>query len=181
MNGSFYSRERPVWAADSRRGAEKNARAGVFPVASPGAVCYNAHQKTGGAGRAAPAAYGKERDFMFRFRNDYSQGAHPRVLEAVAACNLEGNDGYGADPHCARAAGLIRALCAAPDAAVHFFVGGTSANLTAIAAFLRPWECVLAPDTGHINVHEGGAAESTGHKILGLPTPDGKLRPPHGR
>lgn len=114
---------------------------------------------------------------MFRFRNDYSQGAHPRVLEAVAACNLEGNDGYGADPHCARAAGLIRALCAAPDAAVHFFVGGTAANLTAIAAFLRPWECVLAPDTGHINVHEGGAAESTGHKILGLPTPDGKLRP----
>ena len=114
---------------------------------------------------------------MFNFRNDYSQGAHPRVLEAVAACNLEGNPGYGADPHCARAAGLIRQLCAAPDAAVHFFIGGTSANLTAIAAFLRPWECVLAPDTGHINVHEGGAAEAAGHKIIGLPTPDGKLRP----
>lgn len=114
---------------------------------------------------------------MFNFRNDYSQGAHPRVLEAVAACNLEGCPGYGADPHCERAAGLIRQLCAAPDAAVHFFIGGTAANLTAIAAFLRPWECVLAPDTGHINVHEGGAAEAAGHKILGLPTPDGKLRP----
>lgn len=114
---------------------------------------------------------------MFNFRNDYSQGAHPRVLEAVAACNLEGNPGYGTDRHCARAADLIRTLCAAPDAAVHFFIGGTSANLTAIAAFLRPWECVLAPDTGHINVHEGGAAEAAGHKILGLPCPDGKLRP----
>lgn len=114
---------------------------------------------------------------MFKFRNDYSQGAHPRALEAVAACNLEGNPGYGTDPHCERAAGLIRQLCAAPDAAIHFFIGGTAANLTAIAAFLRPWECVLAPDTGHINVHEGGAAEAAGHKILGLPTPDGKLRP----
>lgn len=114
---------------------------------------------------------------MFRFRNDYSQGAHPRVLEAVAACNLEGNDGYGADAHSRRAAALIRELCAAPDAAVHFFVGGTAANLTAIAAFLRPWECVLCPDTGHINVHEGGAAEAAGHKILSLPTAGGKLRP----
>lgn len=114
---------------------------------------------------------------MFQFRNDYSQGAHPRVLEAVAACNLEGCPGYGADPHCGRAAGLIRELCAAPDAAVHFFVGGTAANLTAIAAFLRPWECVLCPDTGHINVHEGGAVEASGHKIIGLPCPDGKLRP----
>lgn len=114
---------------------------------------------------------------MFRFRNDYSQGAHPRVLEAIAACNLEGNDGYGTDPHSGRAAALIRELCAAPGAAVHFFVGGTAANLTAIAAFLRPWECVLCPDTGHINVHEGGAAEAAGHKILGLPTSDGKLRP----
>lgn len=114
---------------------------------------------------------------MFNFRNDYSQGAHPRVLEAVAACNLEGCPGYGTDRHCQHAAALIRAQCAAPDAAIHFFIGGTSANLTAIAAFLRPWECVLAPDTGHINVHEGGAAEAAGHKILGLPSPDGKLRP----
>ena len=114
---------------------------------------------------------------MFNFRNDYSQGAHPRVLEAIAACNFEGNPGYGADPHSRRAADLIRQLCAAPAAAVHFFVGGTAANLTAIAAFLRPWECVLCPDTGHINVHEGGAAEAAGHKIMSLPTPDGKLRP----
>lgn len=114
---------------------------------------------------------------MFNFRNDYSQGAHPRVLEAIAACNFEGSPGYGADPHCGRAAALIRQLCAAPDAAVHFFVGGTAANLTVIAAFLRPWECVLCPDTGHINVHEGGAAEAAGHKIMSLPTPDGKLRP----
>lgn len=114
---------------------------------------------------------------MLNFKNDYSEGAHPKVLEAIAALNLEGNVGYGADPYCQRAADLIRDLCQAPDAAVHFFVGGTSANLTAIAAFLRPWEAVIAPVTGHINVHEGGAVEASGHKILAVPTSDGKLRP----
>ena len=114
---------------------------------------------------------------MLNFKNDYSEGAHPKVLEAIAALNLEGNVGYGADPYCQRAADLIRDLCQAPDAAVHFFVGGTSANLTAIAAFLRPWEAVIAPVTGHINVHEGGAVEASGHKILAVPTTDGKLRP----
>ena len=71
---------------------------------------------------------------MLNFKNDYSEGAHPKVLEAIAALNLEGNVGYGADPYCQRAADLIRDLCQAPDAAVHFFVGGTSANQTAIAA-----------------------------------------------
>lgn len=114
---------------------------------------------------------------MLNFKNDYSEGAHPRVLEAIAALNLEGNVGYGADPYCQRAAGLIRDLCCAPDAAVHFFLGGTSANLTAIAAFLRPWEAVIAPVSGHINVHEGGAVEASGHKILAVPTADGKLYP----
>ena len=114
---------------------------------------------------------------MLNFKNDYSEGAHPKVLEAIAALNLEGNVGYGADPYCARAAELIRSQCAAPDAAVHFFIGGTSANLTALAAFLRPWEAVVAPVTGHINVHEGGSVEATGHKILPVNTADGKLRP----
>lgn len=114
---------------------------------------------------------------MLNFKNDYSEGAHPKVLEAIAALNLEGNVGYGADPYCARAAERIRSLCGAPDAAVHFFIGGTSANLTALAAFLRPWEAVIAPVTGHINVHEGGAVEAAGHKILPITCPDGKLRP----
>jgi len=114
---------------------------------------------------------------MFNFKNDYSVGAHPQVLDAIHALNTEGNVGYGEDPYCSRASDLIRDLCSAPNAAVHFFIGGTSANLTAIAAFLRPWEAAIAPVSGHINVHEGGAVEATGHKILPIPTADGKLRP----
>ncbi len=115
---------------------------------------------------------------MLQFRNDYSTGAHPRVLEALAATNLEGNVGYGADPHCARCAQLIRDLCQAPQADVQFFVGGTQANLTAIAAFLRPWEGVLCADTGHINGHEAGAAEATGHKLFPVSAGlEGKLTP----
>ena len=114
---------------------------------------------------------------MLNFKNDYSVGAHPKALEAIAALNMEGKTGYGSDPYCERAAALIRDLCAAPEAAVHFFIGGTSANLTIIAAALRAWEAVIAPTTGHINVHEGGAVEATGHKIIPVATADGKLRP----
>lgn len=115
---------------------------------------------------------------MYLFRNDYSFAAHPLVLEAVARSSAEGNPGYGFDPHCARAAALIRALAQAPKAEVSFFIGGTSVNFTAIAAFLRPWEGVFCPHSGHINGHESGAVEATGHKLLPLPAgPDGKLRP----
>lgn len=114
---------------------------------------------------------------MLNFKNDYSVGAHPKVLEAITTLNMEGNVGYGEDPYCERAATLIRELCNAPGSAVHFFIGGTSANLTMIAAALRPWEAVIAPVTGHINVHEGGAVEATGHKIIPIETVDGKLRP----
>ena len=114
---------------------------------------------------------------MYNFRNDYSEGAHTKVLQALQQVNLEGNVGYGADPHCERAAAMIRTLFEAPEAAIHFFVGGTSANFTAISAFLRPHEAVIAADTGHINVHEGGAVEGAGHKILPCPSADGKLRP----
>ncbi len=115
---------------------------------------------------------------MFQFRNDYSVGAHPRVLEALAATNLEGNVGYGADAHCAKCADLIRALCAAPQADVQFLIGGTQTNFTAIAAFLRPWEGVICAATGHINGHEGGAVEATGHKLFPVEAgPEGKLTP----
>ena len=115
---------------------------------------------------------------MYLFRNDYSFGAHPKVLDAVARSSAEGNPGYGFDPHCEHAIQLIRDLAQAPEADVSFFIGGTSVNFTAIAAFLRPWEGVFCPQTGHINGHESGAVEATGHKILPLPTsPDGKLRP----
>lgn len=114
---------------------------------------------------------------MFNFKNDYSEGAHQKVLDAIAAINLEGNVGYGADPYCERAANMIREKFGCPDAAVHFFIGGTSANYTTIAAALRAHEAVIAADTGHINVHEGGAVEGAGHKILPCPSPDGKIRP----
>lgn len=112
------------------------------------------------------------------FKNDYSVGAHPAVLEALNAINLEKNVGYGGDEHTARAADLIRELCQAPQADVEFLIGGTQTNFTAIAAFLRPWEGVICAGTGHINGHEAGAVEATGHKLFQVPVgADGKLRP----
>lgn len=113
---------------------------------------------------------------MIQFRNDYSMGAHPKVLEALSATNLEGNIGYGADEYCAKCAALIRELCQAPGALVEFLIGGTQTNFTAIAAFLRPWEGVICAQSGHINGHEGGAVEATGHKLFQVPTgADGKV------
>lgn len=114
---------------------------------------------------------------MYHFRNDYSEGAHEKVLQAINEINLEGNPGYGSDLYCQHASAMIKDLFQCPEAEVHFFIGGTSANFTAIAAFLRPHEAVIAADTGHINVHEGGAVEGTGHKILPCPSSDGKVRP----
>lgn len=114
---------------------------------------------------------------MYSFRNDYSEGAHPRVLQALTDTNLEQTCGYGLDPRCQTAAALIRTLCAAPEADVHFLVGGTQANLTVIAAVLRPYESVISAHTGHVNVHETGAIEATGHKVCTIDSPDGKLTP----
>lgn len=112
---------------------------------------------------------------MIHFRNDYSAGAHPAVLEALTRTNLELTAGYGCDPYCEAAANSIRTLCAAPHAEVHFLVGGTQVNKTVIAAALRPYEAVIAAHTGHICVHETGAVENTGHKVIHCPSPDGKL------
>lgn len=113
---------------------------------------------------------------MYHFRNDYSVGCHPAVLEALASVNAESVAGYGLDPYCQEAAGLIRELCKAPKADVQFMTGGTQTNFTAIAAFLRPWESVIAPAVGHINTHEVGAVEAAGHKILPVYTSaNGKL------
>ena len=115
---------------------------------------------------------------MYNFRNDYSEGAHPAVLAALAAHNGEHVVGYGADQYCARAAQLIRDLCRCPGADVQFLIGGTQTNFTAVAAFLRPWEGVICAHTGHVNGHEGGAVEATGHKLLQAQAgPDGKLTP----
>ena len=112
---------------------------------------------------------------MIRLNCDYLEGCHPAVLRALCDTNLEQNPGYGLDPHCENAARLIRETFACPDAAVHFLVGGTQANTTIIAAALRPWEGVLCAETGHINVHETGAIESSGHKVLALPGREGKI------
>ena len=114
---------------------------------------------------------------MYSFRNDYSEGAHPKVLEALTQTNLVQTCGYGLDPYCADAAALIRGLCAAPNADVHFLVGGTQTNLVVLDALLASYESVIAAHTGHINVHETGAIEATGHKVCTLHSPDGKLTP----
>ena len=98
---------------------------------------------------------------MIRFESDYLEGALPEVMEALVRTNLEQTPGYGEDEHCARAAQLIREKCAAPEAAVHFLVGGTQANMTVIAAALRP--------------HQAAVAADTGHKVITLPSPDGKI------
>ncbi len=113
---------------------------------------------------------------MIRFDCDYSEGAHPRVLAKLIETNLEQTEGYGLDRYCKRAAELIREKCGRQDLDVHFFVGGTQTNLTFLSAVLRPHQGALAAETGHINTHESGAIEATGHKVLALRSPDGKLK-----
>ena len=113
----------------------------------------------------------------YSFKNDYSEGAHPRILDALIKYNLTQQNGYGLDEYSLNAAKFIRDKCAAPNASVHFVSGGTQANLTMISAFLRPHESVVSALTGHIFTNESGAIEATGHKIHGVETADGKLRP----
>jgi len=112
---------------------------------------------------------------MINFRNDYSAGAHPSVMDALVRSNLDITPGYGLDKYCAAAADKIRALCSAPQAEVQFFVGGTQVNKIALGAFLRPYEAVIAADTGHISAHESGSIEQDGHKIIHCAAPQGKL------
>ena len=109
------------------------------------------------------------------FASDYMEGAHPAVLDALVKTNMESVAGYGSDRFCDEARAKIRAACACPDAEVHFVGGGTQANQVVIDALLAPWQGVMAADTGHVNVHEAGAIEFTGHKVLALPSRDGKL------
>ena len=112
---------------------------------------------------------------MIYFNNDYSEGCHEKVMERLLATNMVQTPGYGEDEYCAKAAAQIKRLCDAPDADVHFFVGATQANLTVIAAALKPWQGVLCADSGHIHVHETGSIEATGHKCLALPGKNGKI------
>ena len=113
---------------------------------------------------------------MLYFNSDYTEGAHPKILEQLQETNFRQTVGYGEDEYCEKARGLIREACGAPEAGVHFLVGGTQANFTVIRAALRPHQGVISPVTGHIHVHETGAVEATGHKVLALPCgAEGKL------
>ena len=112
---------------------------------------------------------------MLHFDSDYMEGAHPLILKRLTEINFEKIGGYGSDEYCASAVHRIREACDAPDADVRFLVGGTQTNATIIRSILRPYEGVVAADTGHIAVHESGAIEATGHKVLTIENVDGKL------
>ena len=113
---------------------------------------------------------------MIHFECDYTEGACPEIIARLTETNMLQTAGYGEDEFCASAADKIRRLCQSPDAAVHFLVGGTQTNATVISAALRPHQGPLCAVTGHINAHETGAVEATGHKVLPLPSTDGKIR-----
>ncbi|MBQ6533165.1 MAG: low specificity L-threonine aldolase [Solobacterium sp.] len=113
---------------------------------------------------------------MIKFDSDYVEGCIPEILEALAASNEEQTSGYGIDPHCENARELIKKACRAGKADVHFVVGGTQANIIVLNSLLKPYQGALCADTGHINVHETGALEMTGHKCLTLPTENGKIK-----
>lgn len=112
---------------------------------------------------------------MLSFESDYILGAHEKVLEALVKTNSEMLSGYGNDVHTKNAEKLIKDACQAPDADVYFLMGGTQTNKTVIATVLKPFEGVIAPATGHVSLHEAGAIEYTGHKVIELPGKDGKL------
>ena len=112
---------------------------------------------------------------MLSFESDYTEGAHPKILEKLCETNMEKLPGYGSDPYCESAKNKIRKACGCPEAEVMFLVGGTQTNATVIDAMLEKYEGVLAVQTGHVSVHEAGAIEYTGHKVLELPYHDGKM------
>ncbi|MFP3390995.1 threonine aldolase family protein [Brevibacillus sp. SIMBA_040] len=113
---------------------------------------------------------------MIRFENDYAEGAHERILKRLLETNEEQTPGYGMDKYCENAKAYIRKACGMENADVHLLVGGTQTNTTVIASILRPHQGAVAAITGHIAVHETGAIEATGHKVLTLPSDDGKIR-----
>lgn len=112
---------------------------------------------------------------MIRFNSDYTEGCHPSILKRLEETNMVQTPGYGEDEYCKRAAALIKQAAGAPEADVHFLVGGTQTNVTVISAALKHYQGAITATTGHINVHETGALEACGHKCLNLDTPDGKL------
>ncbi len=112
---------------------------------------------------------------LLHFACDYMEGAHPRIIDRLAKTNMDHTAGYGCDEYCEHARSLIREACSCPGADVFFLVGGTQANATVIDSVLHPWEGVIAAHTGHVSVHEAGAIEAGGHKVMELPGKLGKL------
>lgn len=112
---------------------------------------------------------------MIRFENDYAEGAHPQILQRLVTTNEEQTPGYGMDKHSETARAYIKKAIAAEQADIHFLVGGTQTNTIVISSILRPHQGVIAAHTGHIAVHETGAIEATGHKVLTLPSENGKI------
>ena len=112
---------------------------------------------------------------MLFFENDYGYGAHPKVLEHLMETNMEAVSGYGNDKFTASAAEKIKKACSCPEGQVYFLTGGTQTNMVVIDTLLRPYEGVVASSCGHVNTHEAGAIESTGHKVLTVPHRNGKL------
>ena len=114
---------------------------------------------------------------MYSFRNDYSEGAHPHILQKLIQTNGSQQMGYGEDEYSREAKTILREKMNNENARIYFVSGGTQANLLVISALLRPHEAVISAQTGHIFVHEAGAIESTGHRVIAVKTADGKLRP----
>lgn len=114
---------------------------------------------------------------MLSFRNDYAQGCHPAILEALAKSNLVQADGYGEDPWTQEAKAVLRDACARPRAQVHLLSGGTQSNIVALAGLLSPHEAVVTANSGHIVRHEAGAIEATGHRVILVAGDQGKVRP----
>jgi len=112
---------------------------------------------------------------MIRFDSDYLEGAHELIIRKLTETNLEQTPGYGEDQHCRHACDLIRKACGRPDADVHLLVGGTQTNATVISSALKPYQGVVCAQSAHINVHETGAIEHGGHKVIALPHKDAKI------
>jgi threonine aldolase len=116
---------------------------------------------------------------MYSFKNDYSEGAHPRILNALVETNFEQEEGYGEDRYSRQAVELLKERMGRTDVDIHLLAGGTQTNLIAISAFLRPHEAAIAASTGHILGHETGSIEATGHKVLSIEAKEGKLTSSH--
>ena len=113
---------------------------------------------------------------MIRFECDYAEGAHPQIIENLTKTNLEQTPGYGLDPHCEKAREYVKRECVKDDVDVHFVVGATQANILMCAAMLKPYQGIIAATSGHTHLHEGREVEAPRHKVMTVPSGDGKIR-----